>query len=87
LYAALLNQNHVDAKLFHLHPQTVDQPLHGELVGMIPAAHGCCHFSANGRDVDYSIQQQTAELIKKSFYLCRESEQLLNEAKDIVERK
>jgi restriction endonuclease S subunit len=37
--------------------------------------------------VDYSIQQQIAELIKKSFYLCRESERLLNEAKDMVEKE
>jgi restriction endonuclease S subunit len=35
--------------------------------------------------VPYEIQQQIAELIEKSFYLCRESEKLLNDAKDMVE--
>jgi len=35
--------------------------------------------------IDYEIQHQIAALIKKSFYLRRESEQLLKEAKDMVE--
>jgi restriction endonuclease S subunit len=37
--------------------------------------------------VPYEIQQQIAELIEKSFYLCEESKQLLNEAKDMVEKE
>jgi restriction endonuclease S subunit len=37
--------------------------------------------------IDDKIQQQIAELIEKSFYLCSESERLLNEAKDMVERE
>ncbi|MDR2130281.1 MAG: hypothetical protein LBP56_03800 [Odoribacteraceae bacterium] len=37
--------------------------------------------------VDYKIQQQIIELIEKSFYLCNESKRLLNEAKDMVEKK
>jgi type I restriction enzyme M protein len=37
--------------------------------------------------VEQEIQQQIAELIKKSFYLCRESERLLEEAKDMVEKE
>jgi restriction endonuclease S subunit len=37
--------------------------------------------------VDYKIQQQIAELIEKSFYLCGESKRLLNEAKDMVEKE
>jgi type I restriction enzyme S subunit len=35
--------------------------------------------------IEDNIQQQIAELIEKSFYLCRESERLLNEAKCMVE--
>ncbi|MDR0606666.1 MAG: restriction endonuclease subunit S, partial [Bacteroidales bacterium] len=37
--------------------------------------------------VDYDIQQQIAELIEKSFYLCEESKRLLDEAKDMVEKE
>jgi type I restriction enzyme S subunit len=37
--------------------------------------------------VDYKIQQQIAELVEKSFYLCGESKRLLNEAKDMVENE
>jgi restriction endonuclease S subunit len=37
--------------------------------------------------VDIKIQQQIAELIEKSFYLCEECKRLLNEAKDMVERE
>jgi restriction endonuclease S subunit len=37
--------------------------------------------------IDIDIQQQIAELLEKSFYLCRESERLLNEAKDMVEKE
>jgi restriction endonuclease S subunit len=37
--------------------------------------------------VDYKIQQQIAELIEKSFCLCKESKRLLNEAKDMVEKE
>jgi restriction endonuclease S subunit len=33
------------------------------------------------------IQQQIAELIEKSFYLRRESERLLEEAKEMVEKE
>jgi restriction endonuclease S subunit len=37
--------------------------------------------------VDYNVQQQIAELVEKSFYLRRESERLLEEAKVMVERE
>jgi hypothetical protein len=37
--------------------------------------------------VDDKIQQQIAELLEKSFYLCSESKRLLNEAKDMVEKE
>jgi restriction endonuclease S subunit len=37
--------------------------------------------------IDYNIQQQIAELIRKSFYLCAESKRLLGEAKDMVEKE
>jgi restriction endonuclease S subunit len=37
--------------------------------------------------VDYGIQQQIAALIEKSFYLRGESKRLLDEAKDMVEKK
>jgi restriction endonuclease S subunit len=37
--------------------------------------------------VPYEIQQQIAELIEKSFYLCEESKRLLGEAKDMVEKE
>jgi hypothetical protein len=37
--------------------------------------------------IDKEIQQQIAELIEKSFYLRRESERLLKEAKEMVERE
>jgi restriction endonuclease S subunit len=35
--------------------------------------------------VNYEIQQQIAALVGKSFYLRRESERLLEEAKELVE--
>jgi type I restriction enzyme S subunit len=34
-----------------------------------------------------AVQTEIAALIKKSFYLCGESERLLNEAKDMVEKE
>jgi hypothetical protein len=37
--------------------------------------------------VSYEIQCQIAELIEKSFYLRRESERLLEEAKEMVEKE
>jgi restriction endonuclease S subunit len=37
--------------------------------------------------IDNEIQQQIAELIEKSFSLRRESEQLLDEAKTMVEQE
>ncbi|OAV73566.1 Type I restriction modification DNA specificity domain protein [Bacteroidales bacterium Barb6] len=37
--------------------------------------------------IDYNIQQQIAALIEESFYLRRESERLLEEAKEMVERE
>jgi type I restriction enzyme S subunit len=37
--------------------------------------------------IDYKIQQQIAELIEESFYLRRESERLLEEAKEKVEKE
>ena len=37
--------------------------------------------------IDYKIQQQIAALIQESFTLRRESERLLAEAKDLVERE
>jgi restriction endonuclease S subunit len=37
--------------------------------------------------IDINIQQQIAALIEKSFYLRRESERLLEEAKEMVERE
>jgi hypothetical protein len=37
--------------------------------------------------VDIQIQQQIAALVEKSFYLRRESEKLLREAKDMVEKE
>jgi restriction endonuclease S subunit len=37
--------------------------------------------------VDIKIQQQIAALIEKSFYLCSESNKLLQEAKDMVEKE
>ena len=37
--------------------------------------------------VDYKIQRQIADLIEKSFYIRRESEMLLEEAKGMVERE
>jgi type I restriction enzyme S subunit len=37
--------------------------------------------------IDKESQQQIAELIEKSFYLCGESKRLLNEAKDMVEKE
>jgi restriction endonuclease S subunit len=37
--------------------------------------------------VDYKIQQQIADLIEKSFYLCGENKRVLNEAKDMVEKE
>jgi restriction endonuclease S subunit len=37
--------------------------------------------------IEKEIQQQIAELIKKSFYLCGESKRLLDEAKDMVEKE
>ncbi|MDR2650888.1 MAG: hypothetical protein LBC68_01045 [Prevotellaceae bacterium] len=37
--------------------------------------------------VDIKIQQQIAELIGKSFYLCAEIKRLLDEAKDMVEKE
>jgi restriction endonuclease S subunit len=37
--------------------------------------------------IEEEIQQQIAELIEKSFYLCRESKRLLNEAKSMVEKE
>ncbi|MDR2652771.1 MAG: restriction endonuclease subunit S [Prevotellaceae bacterium] len=37
--------------------------------------------------VDIKIQQQIAELIEKSFYLCAESKRLLDEVKDMVEKE
>jgi type I restriction enzyme S subunit len=37
--------------------------------------------------IDKEIQQQIAELIEKSFALRRESERLLEEAKEMVEKE
>jgi hypothetical protein len=37
--------------------------------------------------IDIETQQQIAELVEKSFYLCRESKRLLDEAKDMVEKE
>jgi restriction endonuclease S subunit len=37
--------------------------------------------------IDKESQQQIAELIEKSSYLCEESKRLLNEAKDMVEKE
>jgi restriction endonuclease S subunit len=37
--------------------------------------------------IAYQTQQQIAELIEKSFYLCGESKRLLEEAKDMVEKE
>ena len=37
--------------------------------------------------IDYKIQQHISELIEESFYLRGESERLLGEAKDVVERE
>jgi restriction endonuclease S subunit len=37
--------------------------------------------------IEIEIQQQIAELIKKSFYFCTESKRLLNEAKEMVENE
>ncbi|MDR1153553.1 MAG: type I restriction enzyme HsdR N-terminal domain-containing protein [Bacteroidales bacterium] len=37
--------------------------------------------------VPYEIQQRIAELVEKSFYLCRKSEGLLGEAKDMIEKE
>jgi restriction endonuclease S subunit len=37
--------------------------------------------------VDINIQQQIAELVEKSFYLCAESKRLLNESKGMVEKE
>jgi hypothetical protein len=36
---------------------------------------------------DIKIQQQIAELIKKSFYLCSKSKWLLDEDKNMVEKE
>jgi DNA modification methylase len=41
----------------------------------------------NGEVVSYEIQQQIAALIEKSFYLRTESERLLAEAKEMVDRE
>ncbi|MDR2654132.1 MAG: restriction endonuclease subunit S, partial [Mycoplasmataceae bacterium] len=37
--------------------------------------------------IEGKVQQQIAELIKKSFYLCGESKRLLNEVKEMVEKE
>jgi restriction endonuclease S subunit len=37
--------------------------------------------------IDMKIQQKIAEMVKESFALCRESERLLAEAKEMVERE
>ncbi|MDR1617115.1 MAG: hypothetical protein LBR98_08920 [Syntrophomonadaceae bacterium] len=37
--------------------------------------------------IENGVQQQIAEYIEKSFYLCEESKRLLEEAKDMVEKE